>query len=152
MKTLIHILALGGLSMLATACSQQSTSSPDHGQVPGVSLLTGRDPAKKGVTFFVTPASIRTCEHPNLRMSAEVTWNVQSAKVRSITIWVDDRSSGPKKWLSGRPSGSARTGDWIGGNATLRMTDDKTGSTLAVHHFYITRCLGGASTSALRGR
>lgn len=142
MKHPAHTLAFTLLSLLATGCSHHHPD-PDRQQVPGAGLLSdqGDGYAVDGTTFRVTPTSIRVCEHPDLRMSVDVTWDGSPAGARTVGIWVDDGHSGPKKWFYGGSTGHAKTGNWIGDNTTLRMTDGENGRTLALRRIHVTQCL-----------
>ena len=146
MKPWMHVFALALFSLLTTACSQRSAEPGVPQQIPGAGLLgdQGDGFAIKGVTFQISPMSIRVCEHPDLRMSADVIWNAQAVGAKTVTIWVDDGSSGPKKWLSGGATGHSRTGAWIIDNASLRLTDGQTGDTLAVRRIHVTQCFGNS--------
>lgn len=104
--------------------------------------------AADGVTFLVTPVSIRVCEHPDLRMSVNVTWNAQGARAKTVVIWVNDGTSGPKRWFYGNPSDHAETGNWIADNTTLRMMDGDTGRLLAMRRLHVTQCLDHSPAAA----
>jgi hypothetical protein len=143
MKIRRHIAAFAWLSLLASGCTSQSSGLHNRHEILGAGLLSGQGDgfALEGITFLVTPASIRACEHPDLRMSAEVMWNAQIAGVKNVAIWISNGASPPKKWLSGHSSGSAKTGEWVVNNSTLQMTDDDSGAILAVRRVYVVQCL-----------
>ncbi len=143
MKSCIQLIAFALLSLLTAGCSLRSAEPDGRRQVPGAGLLSdqGDGFAIGGVTFQVSPMSLRVCEHRDLRMSVEVTWDAQAAGAKTVTIWVNDGSSGPKRWLSGGATGRAQTGVWIGDNSTLRMTVGEAGKTLALRRIHVTACL-----------
>lgn len=99
-----------------------------------------------GTTFRVTPTSIRLCEHPDLRMSVNVIWDGKPAGAKTVSIWVDDGHSGPKKWFYGGPTGHGETGNWIGDNTTLRMIDGENGRVLGMRRVHVTQCLINSPT------
>lgn len=143
-KSLLSATALASLLLATAGCSGTSAGHAAARQVPGAGLLNNQGDGYviAGVTFNVSPVSIRRCDHPDLRMRAEVTWNALPAGSHTVTIWVGDNTTPPKKWFYGGAQGNAQTGNWINGNTTLRMLDGVTGKTLAVRHMHVTQCLG----------
>lgn len=149
MKHPIDTLSVALLVLLSAGCSQRHLDSNPQ-QVPGAGLLSdlGDGYALSGVTFRVTPASIRLCEHPDMRMTATVVWDGKPAGAETVAIWVDDGHSGSRKWFYGGSTGHADTGNWISDNTTLRMTDGEHGRTLALRRIHVTQCLFNASPTA----
>ena len=145
-KSCLLAITLASFSLLAAGCTRISAGAADAHQIPGAGLLDdqGDGYAIAGVTFKVSPVSIRSCDHPGLRMQAQVGWNALPEGASSVVIWVDDSKSPPKRWFYGGADGHAQTGNWIVDNTTLRMLDGATGKVLAVRHIHVTQCLGGS--------
>lgn len=150
MKLHPRALPLVFYCLLTASCSQRPTELNAPRQIPGAGLLSdqGDGFALDGVVFQVSPMSVRICEHHDLRMSADVTWDAQKASAKTVVIWVGDGKSAPKKWLSGGATGHSQTGAWVGDNTSLRLADGSTDRTLALRHIHVTQCLDEPPVSA----
>jgi hypothetical protein len=144
-KTLyiITIALIAVLVVLATKRARQ-LKDPMTRQVPGAGMLNGEGDgfAIKDVTFRIEPEVIRICEHPDLRVALNVTWDTSAVNTQAVTIWVDDGTSGARRWMTSGSSGHAETGNWIADNTTLRLVDTRTNKTLAMRRVHAMQCLG----------
>ena len=133
------------MSLVLAACSGK------HAQitVPGADLITGIDDSAgvPGAILTLTPPTLLTCEHPDGRMIAKVSWDVRAAGASSVTIWVSDAGSEEKRFFHGGPEGSVDTGPWASDGLIVRLEDgDKKGRTLATRTLHAMRCLAGRSS------
>jgi len=68
-----------------------------------------------GVNFAVTPESMRECDPPTV---ATLTWNVATAGVQNVKIFVVNKADGAEKlFAESGSSGTVETGPWVSAGA-----------------------------------
>lgn len=128
------------MSLTLLGCSGGHTNS----LVPGADLIMGSSGSTvaSGVIFTLTPPALRTCEHPDGRMTIKASWDARASGATSVTIWVSNAGSEEKRWFHGGPVGSADTGPWAVDGLVFRVADGgKKGRTLVTHTFHAVTCL-----------
>lgn len=137
----------------AVICIGLAACSGRHANlvVPGADLIDGEDlaTAASGVAVTLSPAQLRTCEHPDGRMVVTISWDVRASGAIGVTIWVSDPSDAKeKRFFQGGPVGSAETGPWAADGLVFRIEDsNKKGRTLATRTLHSVVCLVEPSSS-----
>ena len=103
---------------------------------PAAQHVTHTQPTN-GATIALDPAFLRECDAPR---AANVSWNVSSAGVQGVKIFVRDKKGQEVFFTGGGAVGTARTASWAVAGTTFIVKDASTLKPIIDGAIGINRC------------